>query len=117
MLSKDDKHTLNIALEMALDHARYFYHPEYDNLESYLQDAITIIHKTPKTDDKALDLLQVYTLESYKARKQEILRLCREWGVTPVEITTKTHNGYTKLKYDYNRTIAKLARHILLHRR
>lgn len=65
--------------------------------------------------DKALDLLQIYTISSYKARKAEILRLCREWGITPVEITTKTHQGYTKARYDYNRTIAKLAQYVLLH--
>lgn len=65
--------------------------------------------------EKALDLLQVYTIASYKARKSEILRLCREWHVTPVEITTKTHNGYTKLRFDFGRTLARLAQHVLLH--
>lgn len=63
--------------------------------------------------DKALDLVQLYTLKSYKARKSEILRLCREWGVAPVEVTIKTHSGYIKLRYDFNKTISKLAQHIM----
>lgn len=66
--------------------------------------------------DKALDLLQVDTIKSYRARKAAILDLCREWGIDPIRIETKLENiPYVKMRFDYGRTRAKLAQYVILH--